>query len=89
YHLGGAARVEGPFDVDRMRAAFQKVIDRHPVLRTGLVLVDDELKQRVATTMPADFTVIDLSGRSPADVDSAVTAFTSLTYVCRPVGGWP
>ncbi|GAB3897502.1 hypothetical protein GCM10029964_080460 [Kibdelosporangium lantanae] len=80
YHLGGAARVEGPFDVDRMRAAFQKVIDRHPVLRTGLVLVDDELKQRVATTMPADFTVIDLSGRSPADVDSAVTAFTERPF---------
>jgi pimeloyl-ACP methyl ester carboxylesterase len=80
YHLSGAARVEGPFDVDTMRAAFQQVVDRHPALRTGLVLVDGELKQRVATTMPADFTVTDLSGLSPSDVDRAVTDFTERPF---------
>ncbi|MFD0820023.1 amino acid adenylation domain-containing protein [Micromonospora zhanjiangensis] len=80
YHLAGAARIEGPLDIDAMRTAFQRVLDRHPALRTTLALADGELRQRVHATMAADFTVADLTGLDPAGIDAAVLEFTEKPF---------
>ncbi|MER7007803.1 amino acid adenylation domain-containing protein [Dactylosporangium sp. NPDC000555] len=80
YHLAGAARIEGLLNVDAMRTAFQRVLDRHPALRTTLALVDGELRQRVHATMAADFTVADLTGLDPAQIDAAVLEFTEKPF---------
>jgi amino acid adenylation domain-containing protein len=37
YSVGFAARVRGPLDRDRLAAALQALVDRHPALRTALV----------------------------------------------------
>ncbi|MFJ6379385.1 amino acid adenylation domain-containing protein [Kitasatospora sp. NPDC092039] len=80
YHLSGAARIDGPFDPARMRDAFQRVLDRHPALRTTLVQEDGELRQKVNAALAADFTETDLTGRAPHEVDAAVTAFTERPF---------
>ncbi|MGW3044483.1 amino acid adenylation domain-containing protein [Kitasatospora sp. NPDC001159] len=80
YHLSGAARIDGPFDPARMRDAFQRVLDRHPALRTTLVQADGELRQKVNATLVADFTETDLTGCAPHEVDAAITAFTERPF---------
>ena len=34
YNLPAAWDIEGPFDIERLRTAFRKVIERHEILRT-------------------------------------------------------
>ena len=45
-------RVRGALDADRLAAALTDVVDRHPALRTRLVMVGGQLMQAVAATEP-------------------------------------
>ncbi|WHX87152.1 lichenysin non-ribosomal peptide synthetase LicA [Bacillus paralicheniformis] len=47
YNMPAAAMLEGTLDVQRLEAAFQKLIDRHEVLRTSFTVVDGEPRQNI------------------------------------------
>ncbi|MQS14936.1 amino acid adenylation domain-containing protein [Streptomyces kaniharaensis] len=80
YNVGVAARVLGDLDVPALRTALQRLLDTHPAMRTALVAEDGQLRQRVRTTVPLDFTEVDLTGRTPAEIDAAVAAFNDRPF---------
>ncbi|QFY07531.1 amino acid adenylation domain-containing protein [Nonomuraea phyllanthi] len=80
YHLGGAARIEGAFDVPAMKAALTQVIRRHPVLRTTLAQVDGELRQRVSGEAGVEFDELDMVGCPAEWVDQVVAEFTQRPF---------
>nr|CAA06323.1 LchAA protein [Bacillus licheniformis]CAA71582.1 first subunit of lichenysin synthetase [Bacillus licheniformis] len=47
YNMPAAAMLEGTLDVQRLEAAFQKLIDRHEALRTSFTVVDGEPRQNI------------------------------------------
>ncbi|WP_271725743.1 lichenysin non-ribosomal peptide synthetase LicA [Bacillus paralicheniformis] len=47
YNMPAAAMLEGTLDVQRIEAAFQKLIDRHEALRTSFTVVDGEPRQNI------------------------------------------
>ncbi|WMW47862.1 lichenysin non-ribosomal peptide synthetase LicA [Bacillus paralicheniformis] len=47
YNMPAAAMLEGTLDVQRIQAAFQKLIDRHEALRTSFTVVDGEPRQNI------------------------------------------
>ncbi|MHB2155572.1 amino acid adenylation domain-containing protein [Calditrichota bacterium GD2] len=55
FNLAYAVRIRSQVDTDLMREAFQKLIDRHPALRTTFHLKDGEPVQRIHPTMPIFF----------------------------------
>ncbi|TGD89793.1 non-ribosomal peptide synthetase [Mycolicibacterium sp. CH28] len=66
-------------DIDAMRGAFAALLARHPQLRVGFRTIEDgdttALVQVVATEVPADITVVDLSGEpSPAETAAQIAA---------------
>ena len=52
-----AARVAGPLDSARLHAAFRRLVDRHPALRTTFVASHGQPVQRVHPTGDLDFAV--------------------------------
>ncbi|QFZ21174.1 non-ribosomal peptide synthetase [Saccharothrix syringae] len=48
YHITGAAEIDGPLDVDVLRAALRETTRRHEALRTSLREVDEEVVQVVS-----------------------------------------
>ncbi|MFD1499494.1 amino acid adenylation domain-containing protein, partial [Streptosporangium lutulentum] len=80
YHLGGAARIEGAFDASAMRAALVQVTRRHPVLRTTLVAVDGELRQRLSGEATVEFDELDMTGCPAEWVDQVVAEFTERPF---------
>ncbi|TYC69741.1 hypothetical protein EH183_34110 [Streptomyces sp. CB01881] len=74
YHITAAVRLRGPFDVAAFRTAWQRLIDRHDVMRAH---VDDgdpgEPRQVVRSGCPAAVPLVDLSAVPEGDRGSAVT----------------
>ncbi|MCE7001951.1 condensation domain-containing protein [Kibdelosporangium philippinense] len=66
YNVAAAYELDGPVDVDTLRAALDALAARHGVLRTRLVLEDGELVQRVEPPAPFDLTVATLAPGSEA-----------------------
>lgn len=62
YHLPFAVKVEGPLDIERFRAAWQALIDRHPVLRTSFYMEDGDVMQRIEQVGEPPLVVVDGSG---------------------------
>ena len=60
FNVSGAVRVHGTVDEDAMRRALQQLVDRHPALRTIFTSGDDgQPLQRILSTAPAPFTIIE------------------------------
>ncbi|MGE7202903.1 lichenysin non-ribosomal peptide synthetase LicA [Bacillus haynesii] len=51
YNMPAAAMLEGTLDLQRLEAAFQKLIDRHEALRTSFTVVDGEPRQIIHQTV--------------------------------------
>ncbi|MCY8046670.1 lichenysin non-ribosomal peptide synthetase LicA [Bacillus haynesii] len=51
YNMPAAAMLEGTLDLQRLEAAFQKLIDRHEALRTSFTVVNGEPKQIIHQTV--------------------------------------
>ncbi|MDE3154818.1 MAG: amino acid adenylation domain-containing protein [Acidobacteriota bacterium] len=64
YHMAGALEILGDLDVDGLEEAFRAVIARHESLRTQIVEVNGEPRQRIATHADFTLTRIDLTGAS-------------------------
>ncbi|MBM7114472.1 non-ribosomal peptide synthetase [Archangium primigenium] len=52
YHMTGALAVSGPLDVARLESALRALVQRHEAFRTSFALVDDDVVQRVAPSVP-------------------------------------
>ncbi|HMB06392.1 MAG TPA: amino acid adenylation domain-containing protein, partial [Isosphaeraceae bacterium] len=67
YNIAGAARVRAAIDVDALRRSFQRLVDRHAMLRTTFAAADGPPVQRVHRRGEAWFHVEDGSGWSEAE----------------------
>ncbi|RST05416.1 amino acid adenylation domain-containing protein [Streptomyces sp. WAC07149] len=72
YLLPMAYRLRGPLDAEGLRRAFDLLCERHEILRTHYVLVGSEPRQVVRDPGPADFAVVDRTGRTDAERGAVV-----------------
>jgi len=68
YNVAFPARIRSPLDVDALLNAFRELVARHPLLRTTYTLRDGEPVQRIHTTLPVDFEVLDLPETSIEEI---------------------
>ncbi len=65
YNVPTLFRVAASLDEAVLRAAFDRVVARHEVLRTELTLIDGEPMQRVRAHTPFELSVFDLRDQDP------------------------
>ncbi|QII47587.1 lichenysin non-ribosomal peptide synthetase LicA [Bacillus paralicheniformis] len=63
YNMPAAAMLEGTLDVQRLEAAFQKLIDRHEALRTSFTVVDGEPRQNIHQRVPFKIEKVEADGK--------------------------
>ena len=61
YNMSHALHLSGSTNIAAVKASFQKIIERHEVLRTTFALVDDQPMQIIAPELRLDIPLIDLS----------------------------
>ncbi|HEX2252339.1 MAG TPA: AMP-binding protein, partial [Thermoanaerobaculia bacterium] len=94
FELGGVAshgyrevEVRG-LDLDRLAAAFRRLIARHDMLRA--VVRPDGLQQVLAEVPPYEIAVTDLRGRPAAEVEAALAALRQeMSHQVLPADRWP
>lgn len=64
YHEAKAIDLRGPLDADALSGALQRVVDRHPALRTVFREVDGEPRAFVQESRHIDCPLIDVSGNN-------------------------
>jgi amino acid adenylation domain-containing protein/non-ribosomal peptide synthase protein (TIGR01720 family) len=64
YNIAAAARIVGGLNIAKLRGAFQRLVDRHPALRTTFASQGGIPIQRVPATSQAGFTVFDATDRT-------------------------
>ncbi|MFE2869653.1 amino acid adenylation domain-containing protein [Embleya sp. NPDC059259] len=72
YNIGGAVEVRVELEPELMRAAFTAMIERHPLLRANLVMVDGRPVQRINAASTPDFGVFDVRDREWDDIRSMI-----------------
>ncbi len=65
-----AARVNGELDIERLRAAFQRLVDRHAALRTVFVSNEGKPVQRVLPAAQVDFAIANADGLDDAALEA-------------------
>ncbi|WP_084719084.1 non-ribosomal peptide synthetase [Streptacidiphilus carbonis] len=76
YQVQYALRLAGPVDPDRLRTAAQRVLDRHPSLRTAFVYdAEGALVQLVLEDLRMPWHYLDLGGLGDAERDTAFERF--------------
>ncbi|EGL16753.1 MULTISPECIES: non-ribosomal peptide synthetase [unclassified Paenibacillus] len=68
YHLPFTAQVKGPLDIERFRAAWRALIERHPALRTSFYREEDNVMQRIEQEVEPSLAVVDGSGWTAAEL---------------------
>ena len=61
YNVSFAYRLEGGLDLNRLKAAWKCVVHRHDILRTAIVDVGGELRQRIVPLPDPPFEIVDLT----------------------------
>jgi acyl-CoA synthetase (AMP-forming)/AMP-acid ligase II len=74
-----AARVEGSVDEAVLRAAFQELVNRHPMLRLEAIASGDGSTQRMAPRLDVDFAADDMPRGGLADRMAALEATAAAT----------
>ncbi|HEU4326136.1 MAG TPA: condensation domain-containing protein, partial [Roseiflexaceae bacterium] len=77
YHLSNALRLRLPLDPQALLRSFQRLVDRHPALRTRFPLVDVQPVQRV---LPADRVAFAAEDASGWDDDRLERHLLALAY---------
>ncbi|HSK77339.1 MAG TPA: amino acid adenylation domain-containing protein [Thermoanaerobaculia bacterium] len=72
--LAGAARVRGALDPAALRQALERVVERHPALRTTFHVAGGEPVQRVHPGLPPDFLEVEAAGWSEAALAERIEA---------------
>ncbi len=62
YNMAGAVRINGQVNADALRAAAQRLVDRHASLRTHFPILDGEPVQRIEPRAIVAFTQEDIAG---------------------------
>ncbi|MFF2154857.1 amino acid adenylation domain-containing protein [Paenibacillus chitinolyticus] len=68
YHLPFAVQVKGPLDIERFRAAWRALIERHPALRTSFYREEDNVMQCIEQAVEPPLAVVDGSGWTAAEL---------------------
>ncbi|MFD7522058.1 amino acid adenylation domain-containing protein [Paenibacillus chitinolyticus] len=68
YHLPFAVQVKGPLDIERFRAAWRALIERHPALRTSFYREEGNVMQRIEQAVEPALAVVDGSGWTAAEL---------------------
>ena len=74
YNICHASRFRSQLDLPAFRRALEKLIDRHPSLRTTFEERDGVLRQRVSQTQPLPLEVIEASSLSEASLRQRLEA---------------
>ena len=69
YNAPRALRLRGPLDVDALRQAIDRIVQRHEVLRTVITIVDGVPTPQVVTSGAA-FRFVDLAGGGVPDIEA-------------------
>jgi amino acid adenylation domain-containing protein len=72
YNAPGAFRLEGPLDIELLRAALQALAQRHEILRTTYRVIDGRPMQVISDSVPVDVRLVDISGLPGEDQDAEV-----------------
>ena len=72
YNLSGAVAISGDSDLEALQRAFQRLAERHPMLRTHFIAQHGEPVQRVYPSTEVAFQCVDASGWSTAQLDEAL-----------------
>lgn len=75
YHIFRAYQLRGPLNVPSLRAAFDALLARHPILRTTYHSADGVPRQQVAPALPAGFEVAASSDPDPLLLAHALRPF--------------
>ncbi|KKO51665.1 non-ribosomal peptide synthetase [Paenibacillus sp. DMB20] len=62
YHLPFTVQVKGPLDIERFRAAWRALIERHPALRTSFYMEEGNVMQRIEQAVEPPLAIVDGSG---------------------------
>ncbi|MGE7057469.1 condensation domain-containing protein, partial [Paenibacillus glucanolyticus] len=68
YHLPFAVQVKGPLDIERFRAAWRALIERHPALRSSFYMEEGHVMQRIEQAIELPLAVVDGSSWSAHDL---------------------
>lgn len=71
YNVAGAVRLRGTLDLAALRQTFEKITERHEILRTIFALQDDRPVQIVLPGRQFHLPLVDLRGLAPAERESA------------------
>ncbi|TDF41789.1 amino acid adenylation domain-containing protein [Alteromonadaceae bacterium M269] len=82
YNIPLALSLKGPFDSDIVQAALDHIVERHELLRTNFVLVNDEPVQQVSARASFDLTLDDWSQLQNTQVrlEKAMDALANITF---------
>lgn len=62
YHLPFAVQVKGPLDIERFRAAWRAMMERHPALRTSFYMEEGNVMQRIEQAVEPPLAVVNGDG---------------------------
>ena len=65
YHVAFSLRIHSTVDVEALQLACQRLVNRHPALRTTFTTLEGAPFQRIYAYQPVAFQLIDASGWSP------------------------
>ncbi|MCZ7434491.1 non-ribosomal peptide synthetase/type I polyketide synthase [Streptomyces sp. WMMC1477] len=87
-HVYWEVDLDEEVDVHRLESAWQKVVDRHDMLRA---VIDDDGRQRILPdTGPYRFAVLDLRDAAAPESDRALADLRAeLSHEIRPADRWP
>jgi len=72
YSVCSAIEITGPLQVKRLQQAIEKIVERHEILRTNVVVNEGDAVQVIAASMAAPFDVSDLSRLSIAERETEI-----------------
>ena len=75
HNLGASWRLRGPLNVSLLEESLQRFVDRHPIMRTGIQVVDGVPRQAIAAHAKMALTHVDMSGLPRDEMDRAVMEF--------------
>ncbi|MCH8494417.1 MAG: amino acid adenylation domain-containing protein [Balneolales bacterium] len=79
YILGGAYRIGGDFDIDRLRMAIQRLTNRHSALRTTFPQINGEPRQVIHDAVSVPVLSFETSG-TPDDLSQKIEAFFTTRF---------
>jgi amino acid adenylation domain-containing protein len=74
HHIARALDLEGDMNLPALRQAFDALLERHAALRTGYVLSEGELQQRIFPPSGVPFSFHDLRARTLPEREAALQA---------------